>query len=184
MTFEEALKLVGLAEGAYTNDPDDSGGETICGISRKNNPDSKIWEMIDTWKSRGTTDAKALDKTARTNPEFMSMVEAIYRGKYWNACHCDKIHELYRYPMFSCAVNCGPSVAIALLQKALGIKTDGIYGIKTARAVYESIPTETLERFYNAWSEYYDKIVQKNPTNAKYLKGWKNRIANVKRDNH
>ena len=36
--FDEEFDKVILAEGGYVNDPDDAGGETYLGISRKNNP--------------------------------------------------------------------------------------------------------------------------------------------------
>ena len=31
----------------YVNDKDDSGGETIYGITRRNHPELKIWNSID-----------------------------------------------------------------------------------------------------------------------------------------
>ena len=183
MTFEEALKLVGLAEGEYTNDPTDSGGETICGISRKNNPDSKIWEMLDNWKERGNTPAQ-LDKIARGNHEFMALVNALYRGKYWNTVHCDEFDNLFRYPLFSCCVLCGITPTIKMFQRALGVKDDGKIGQETYKAARLEYKNATLEKFYDEWHEYCDECVRKKPKNAKFIKGWHNRINNVKRDNH
>lgn len=183
MKFEEALNLVGLAEGKYSNNPLDKGGETICGLARKKNPDLKIWEMIDTWKERGTTSADALDKLAKNDPVFMGLVRATYRGRYWNPCKCDELPELWKYPVFSCSVNCGHKTAIQLLQKALGIKADGIYGGVTTMAVRLCNKNEILDKFYELWSIYYDRIVEKYPSQKVFLNGWKNRIKNVKKDN-
>ena len=45
--FNEEFKKVILVEGGYVNDPDDAGGETYLGISRRYNPNSKIWNIID-----------------------------------------------------------------------------------------------------------------------------------------
>lgn len=184
MQFDEALKLVGLAEGGYTNDPDDNGGETICGIARKKNPDALIWEMVDTWKARGNTDPKTLTKLAKNDTYFMNLVNAIYKGQYWDTCKCDLLPEIYRYPMFSCAVNCGHSKAISLLQEAMGIRADGIFGDQTRQSVVIAPKAHTLERFYELWADYYDRLVLKYPKNQKFLKGWKNRIEQVKKDNH
>mgnify|MGYP002957326922 CR=1 FL=1 len=36
--FNEEFKKVILVEGGYVNDPDDAGGETYLGISRRYNP--------------------------------------------------------------------------------------------------------------------------------------------------
>ena len=38
MTFEQAVDAVLKEEAGYANDPADKGGETICGITRKNYP--------------------------------------------------------------------------------------------------------------------------------------------------
>ena len=45
--FDEEFKKVIVVEGGYVDDPDDSGGETYLGISRRYNPDSKMWNIID-----------------------------------------------------------------------------------------------------------------------------------------
>lgn len=184
MNFEESLKAVGLAEGPYSNDADDSGGETICGLARNKNPDLSIWQMLDTWKARGNTGAQ-LDKVARSNPEFMAIVKATYRGRYWQTIKADTLPALLRYPMFSCAVNCGYKVAIALLQKALGVKVDGIFGAQTYRALNATTSLdELLDKFYNYWATYYKNIAAKKTSQQKYLHGWLARIENVKQVNH
>lgn len=48
--FKIALDKVLSREGGYINDPDDKGGETYKGISRKYNPDWKGWRIIDNTK--------------------------------------------------------------------------------------------------------------------------------------
>lgn len=183
MQFEKALKLVGLAEGGYSNNPLDAGGVTICGIARNANPGWEGWKMIDLWESRGIT-GKALDKLAKNDPQFMALVNALYRGKYWNTAQCPYVPELLKYPMFSCAVNCGHKVAIVLLQRAAGVKDDGIFG-KITRTTCNSLPQRELcERFYTKWENYYKAIVKNKPSQQVFLKGWLNRIANVRKDNY
>lgn len=186
MKFEDALKLVGIAEGGYSNHPSDKGGETICGIARNKNPQCAIWKMVDRWKERGNTSPQALTKLAHNDPEFMGIVQGFYRGGYWNACRCDELPNLWRYPVYSCAVNCGSRVAVQILQKCINVESDGIYGGKTTRAVreYPKKEREFVDEFCEIWSKYYDRIVEKNPSQKKYINGWKNRIANVKKDNH
>ncbi len=182
MQFEKALKLVGLAEGGYSNNPLDAGGETICGIARNANPDWDGWKMIDLWKSRGVKN-KDLDKLAKNDPQFMALVKALYRGKYWNKAQCPYVPELLKYPMFSCAVNCGYNVAIRLLQRAAGVKDDGIFG-KITRTTCNSLPPRQLcETFYTKWKDYYQAIVRNKPSQQVFLKGWLNRVDNVKKDN-
>jgi lysozyme family protein len=185
MIFDDAYKLVGLAEGKWTDDPDDNGGMTACGIARKANPNSKIWEIIDKYLERGKTLAET-EKICRADSHFMSLVKSIYKGKYWDSCKCDTLPNLWRYPVFSCSVNCGSKTAVQILQKCVNTDADGIYGGKTTLAVKDYKHTENnfVEQFCNIWSKYYDKIVEKDPKQKKYIKGWQNRIKNVKKDNH
>lgn len=183
MEFEKALKLVGLAEGGYSNDPRDSGGETICGLARNKNPDLSIWQTLDAWKERGVTDGKELDRMARADLHFMGRVKAVYRGRYWNTVSCDILPPLLRYPMFSCCVNCGTKAAIEILQKSAGAKIDGKLGPLTLKAVQ----TTDIHILYNAfltnWRGYYTKLVRAKPALNVYLKGWLARVDNVERDN-
>lgn len=182
MRFDKAFQLVGVAEGGYVNDPTDLGGETICGISRKHHPNSKIWEYIDKWKARGLTPYE-INKLAKSTPEFMDFVKAIYRGSYYNPCKCPELKSLYRYPLFNCAVNIGVKNASKLFQRALGVQDDGIIGKITTRKAYISSPKTVLEKFYDNWEKYYDAVVAKRPEQAKFRKGWHNRIEQVKKDN-
>lgn len=184
MNFENAHKLVGIAEGGYVNDPKDNGGETIFGISRKFNPQFSGWKDIDLWKSRGNTEPSALTKIAKGDKYFMDRVAAFYRGLYWNKCQCESLHNLIRYPVYSCAVNCGVKIASIFLQRAVGAKDDGIIGRKSLIALSDFPPQEILKSFYQQWDKYYDRIVERDPKQKRFIKGWKNRIEKVKKDNY
>lgn len=182
MEFSKALKLVGLAEGHWTNDPDDSGGLTACGLARNKNPDLKIWTIIDKYLERGLS-LSEIEKICRADPEFMAFVEAVYKAKYWNTAHCPDLAPLLRYPVFSCSVNCGYKWAIRLLQKAAGVTADGIFGKTTKALCSVQVPEKLCERFYQYWTAYYKALVKHNPNQEKYLKGWLNRIEDVKLNN-
>ena len=81
--FDKAFKFVIGAEGKYSNDPDDPGGETKYGISKRAHP---------------TLDIKSLT---------IDDAQTIYRSDYWDTCGCDD----YAYPLdiivFDTAVNMG-----------------------------------------------------------------------------
>lgn len=183
MNFTEAYKRVGLAEGKWSNHPNDKGGLTCCGIARKKNPDSAIWPYVDKLLERGVSFAEA-EKIARSDPHFMSLVEAFYRGKYWNIPKCDTLPALWRYPVFSCAVNCGEFKAIQLLQRALGVAADGIFGPKTRYAIIHADKQQVLNAFYTHWEKRYYQIVANDSTQSVFLNGWLNRIKAVQKDNH
>ncbi len=81
--FRRALAFVLEFEGGYSNDPDDPGGETKWGISKRAYPNVDILNL---------TPEQALE---------------IYSRDYWDALDCDS----YSYPnaisIFDTAVNCG-----------------------------------------------------------------------------
>jgi lysozyme family protein len=182
MTFDKCFELTVKAEGGYVNDPTDLGSETIYGISRKHHPDSTIWKYVDKWKERGMTPYE-INKMAKSTPEFIDFVKAIYRGGYWASCKCDKLNSKYHLPMFNCAVNIGVKNASKLFQRALGVPDDGIIGKQSINKAYISSPKIVLEKFYANWEWYYDQVVSKRPEQAKFRKGWHNRIEQVKKDN-
>lgn len=183
MNFEQSLKKVSIAEGKWTNNKYDSGGITACGIARNANPDWGGWKIIDRYFERGLS-LQQTEKICRADAQFMALVNALYRGKYWNTAQCPYVPELLKYPMFSCAVNCGHKIAIILLQRAAGVKDDGIFG-KITRTTCNSLPQRELcERFYTKWENYYKAIVKNKPSQQVFLKGWLNRIANVRKDNY
>ena len=63
--FRLAYKKIEAAEGGYVNDPDDKGGETYKGISRKANPDWDGWISIDQIKKAHPTTFKNILKITK-----------------------------------------------------------------------------------------------------------------------
>lgn len=177
MDFKKAFDLVVGAEGGFTNDPVDNGNWT--GGKRG------VGELMGTkFGIAANTYGKALATQGKTIKDLtLDDARAIYKRDYWDKCQCDKLHDMLRYPLFSCAVNCGVKQASKFFQRAVFATDDGIIGAKTIGYSTHCTPSVILQRFYNSWEEYYDAIVAKNPAQARFLKGWKNRIAEVKKNN-
>lgn len=152
--FLEAIQKVLQNEGGYVDDPDDAGGETNFGISRKYFPDLDIKHL---------TRDLAID---------------IYFYNYWKPVKGDLIisNEL-AFQVFDMAVNAGSGVAIKLLQQIVGVLPDGSIGPLTLKAMdkYPSV-TGMIEKYKFARAKFYCNLVSKNHSQAKFLKGWINRI--------
>lgn len=129
-------------------------------------------------------DLAQVEKIARADRKFMEMVQATYCGQYWSAAHCQELPGILAYPVFSASVNCGHVTAIRLLQRALGIKDDGVFGDITRHAIHNTDSHILVNAFCEQWKRYYRKIVLADSSQAIYLKGWLNRIENVKKDNY
>ena len=109
--FEKAVRIILKWESGYSNDPNDPGGETNFGISKRSYPHIDI---------KNLTEKDAL---------------AIYRRDYWDTCLCDKLPMQIALVVFDCAVNQGVVAAIKILQECCGVPCDGLIGIRTLNAV-------------------------------------------------
>ena len=146
MTFDEAFEFVFNEEGGYVNDPDDPGGETSHGISKKSFPHLNI---------------KGLTKET---------VKPLYRI-YWDAIKGDYLPPWLRLPVFDFGFNAGTKTAIKLLQRLADVEPDGMIGKITLAAAVTVSNSEYLQ----ARKDYYDGLVKKRPVMRKFLKGWKAR---------
>lgn len=99
MTFDLAFDRLLGAEGGYSNDPKDPGGETNWGISKRSYPKVNI---------------KKLTREG---------AKAIYKRDFW-----DKLPAVVRFHVFDFAVNSGVETAIRYLQRAVGVADDGNWG--------------------------------------------------------
>ena len=146
-------KILVLEGGSkITNDPSDSGGQTKYGISKKAFPNVNVINL---------TEQQAID---------------IYKNNFYNVCMIDSINdELLALHVFDFAVNASIGRSVKTLQKIVGSAQDGVIGAKTLSMVNSgNFSTEFIQARIN----FYKSIgVGKN---AKFLKGWLNRVSNLK----
>jgi len=152
--FEKAFALVLKHEGGYVNDPNDPGGETKYGISKRAYPDLDIKNLTE-------EDAKR-----------------IYYNDYWIKNRYEEIeYEPLAVKLFDIAVNVGPRRANMFLQSALNtigknVVVDGVIGPKTLEAVNSVSGDYLLRVFVIEAGYYYLGLVYRNLDFRKYLYGW------------
>jgi lysozyme family protein len=117
--FDIAVAFTLKSEGGYVDNPHDKGGATNRGITI---------HTLSNWRNKTVTkdDIKAL-----TQREAME----IYKANYWAPTHCDALPLPIACLVFDAAVNSGSFNAIKFLQRALGVKDDGIFGKGTLKAL-------------------------------------------------
>lgn len=81
--FWEAWDLTKVHEGGYSNNPNDTGGETYRGISRKYNPSWNGWQLLDT----------LTPTTNFTNTTLDNLAATYYKSIYWGATLGELIHS-------------------------------------------------------------------------------------------
>jgi lysozyme family protein len=93
--FERCLREVLHHEGGYVNDPQDPGGETNYGVTKR------------------TARAHGYNGSMKSIP--MSVVERIYRVGFWDGIKADHLPSGLDLAVFDFAVNSGPSRARSFL---------------------------------------------------------------------
>jgi lysozyme family protein len=159
--FDAAFAALMDNEGGYANDPDDPGGETKYGISRKSYPD--------------------LDIAALTEED----ARAIYRTDFWDALSLSEVTSPdIAGEIFDTAVNMGKRIAAVIAQKALkylgeDLKVDGIIGPKTLAALNrwgERDPRALFVCLNGFQFMEYTAIINSRPALEQYGRGWTRRI--------
>lgn len=122
--FDIEFDKVILAEGGYVNDPDDAGGETYLGISRKNNPKWVGWEVIDDIKKKYGT--KGITARLKKDKSLTNSAKLLYKQKYWDILELDDIpSQNIAHELFDTAVNCGVKTAINIAQQVCMMTVTG-----------------------------------------------------------
>lgn len=151
MKFEDVIDYLIDDEGGYVNDPNDLGGETKYGISKRSYPGLDIKNLT------------------------IQDVRAIYKKDYWEPVRADELPRGINYMVFDMAVNHGHSNAIKMLQRVAGVEDDGKIGPATIAASKNVSTVDlALER-----AMFFASICAKNPTQLKFFKGWIKRTFKV-----
>jgi lysozyme family protein len=166
--FTIAVAKTELWEGGYSNNPNDSGGETYRGISRKNWPNWAGWAIID--NVRHSSPTIGWPDELNSYSDLQGLVIDFYRKNFWDY---DGINDQdVAWKVFDLGVNVGKVHAVKILQQVVGTNQDGIYGHNTERLV-NSHPSGSLATMIRTSAELYHKaIVQSHPEDAVFLKGW------------
>jgi lysozyme family protein len=149
VTFDDAFdRLIGH-EGGYVNDPNDPGGETKWGISKRSYPHLHIGTLT-------REDARA-----------------IYKRDFWDRIDADRMYDGVAFQCFDFAVNSGIGTAVRYLQRAVGVADDGRWG-PVSRAAAAALPeSDTIMRFLGERLDFMTRL-----NNWQFHgKGWARRIA-------
>ncbi len=166
--FEKAFQVVIHNEGTrFVNDPSDAGGASRYGISLR------------FYKKKVKIDCTADDIRNLS----ISDAERIYKEYFWDRLPFEDINSQHiANRLFDLSVNCGPSTATGMIQRAINSLTpkshlivDGGLGVKTL----DQINLLDEVQLYNALiceaARYYHEIAE-HRNNKAYLQGWLNRL--------
>jgi lysozyme family protein len=152
--WNEAITFVLQQEGGYTLDPNDPGGETNFGISKKAYPNVDIKNLT------------------------AEQAKAIYKTDYWQACSCDDLPRAWAIAVFDTGVNQGVGKARRLMQIALGVDVDGVVGPATLAAAAKSGPDQ-VKMFLAQRLKDYANIMAANQKLLIYALNWCHRVIDL-----
>jgi len=161
---QQVLKLEG---SEYTDLPQDKGGGTKFGIT----------ETFD--YAKAVKDGLIPLKTQIKNITQDQAI-AIYKKLYWDACPnvANIKNQKLANKVFSAMVNIGTDMAVYLLQETLNeiigykLKMDGDFGKYTINAVNDSNNIIVLNFYKQTLVRYYERLVERVPSDSIFLKGW------------
>ena len=159
----KSFELVIKTEGGYVNDPDDPGGETNLGVTKA------------AWSSYLARPIEEGEMKALTK----DMVKSFYKRMYWDKLKCDSLPVGVDYAVFDFGVNAGTGQSAKFLQRAVGAADDGSIGPGTLGYVARMDKEEILQKFSDQKEKFYQGIVERKPTQSKFLKGWLARVEHV-----
>ena len=161
--FLPAFERVLLEEGGYklTNSPNDRGGMTYAGISRKFHPDWLGWRYID---AGGEPPAQ--------------LVRDFYETAFWLPIRGGNINDQrVAEALYSMSVNA--EAARKLAQIVLNVTPDGKFGTKTLAALNAMDAERFLDKLCIAAIARYRDICVRDKTQRQWLVGWLNRALKV-----
>lgn len=149
MDFDTVINRVLGNEGGYVNRPEDPGGETNWGISKRSYPD---------------VDVKNLTREAAIE---------IYRQDFWAKVGAAELPAPLMFQAIDFAVNSGCETAVRYLQLAAGVADDGHVGPATLAAL-QAMPPAVLLVTYLALRLKFMTRLKNWPSESR---GWANRIG-------
>jgi len=163
--YHDALAFVLRWEGGFADDPSDHGGRTMKGVTQR---------VYDAWRASQGEQAGA-DVANITDAE----VSAIYADNYWKKALCNVLQSHIDLVQFDTAVNMGPVRAVKMLQQAVGVGADGVFGQETQKACSACNPPDTSARYCSIREALYRHFAQA-PGQARFLAGWLNRLNDLR----
>lgn len=153
-------------EGFWSDDPHDSGGATMRGITIGVFAGAR-GEVLN------AASAERLKRELRAISD--DEVRAIYWRNYWVPLRADELPPGVDLAVFDFGVNSGITRAAKYVQRVVGARVDGHIGDATLRAIDEADPVAVIERLMADRRAFLRQI----PTFWRFGKGWMNRCDGI-----
>lgn len=144
--FEHCLNIILEHEGGYVNHPDDPGGITNHGVTKR---------VFEEWIGEEVTEDEMRNLS-------VGDVAPIYRIRYWDRMKCNNLPSGLDLCVFDFGVNAGPSRAVKYLQSIIGATADGVIGPRTLALLDDYLKSndieDLIEKYQSDRQTYYEGL--------------------------
>ena len=153
--FDKCLEMLLSHEGGFVNHPEDPGGITNLGVTKK---------VYDEWTGSESTEQEMRDLT----PDD---VAPIYKKNYWDRVKGDSLPSGLDWACFDWCVNSGSGRPAKAVQRAVVATQDGAIGPQTLGLIMEKDPEEIINYVYGVRQDFYKSL----KTFETFGRGWTRR---------
>lgn len=168
--FIKSYTITEKMEGGYSNNTNDKGKETYCGISRVAFPDWKGWAFLD-------KQVHPIQHNAKFS--FLSNdIEQFYKSEFWKKLSCGLMTQDVANQLYDYAVNSGKTRAVKSLQTVLNkrgafLAVDGMIGIKTLNALNRFDSLNIAKALFVERENFINRLIVSQPY---FKRVWLNRL--------
>ena len=154
--YDKCLETILHHEGGYVNHPEDTGGETNMGVTKR------VYEDFG-----GTKDMKDLG---------FDDVAPIYKQNYWDRVKGDNLPIGLDLCVFDFGVNAGTGRSAKYLQSLIGTTVDGGIGPNTLQAVDAYVEEVGIEEAIRSFQQKRQDFYESLDTFKTFGRGWTRRV--------
>lgn len=179
-------KIPDATAGIFSGDLFDAAKKTLNWEARRDKQGNLAVYQLPSGDMGGTYEVAGINdryhpEAARTlrdlPPEEREAYALNYIIKYTEPV-TSKLPEAYRPFFQDLAFNRGPAGSVKFLQRAIGVKDDGVLGPMTLDKLKNENPADVMRKVSLEQLKYEQSLKAKNPERAKFYRGLENRIMN------
>lgn len=179
-------KMPSAGTGVFSGDLFDAAKKTLNWEARRDKQGNLAVYPLPSGDMGGTYEVAGINdryhpEAARTlkdlPPEEREAYALNYIMKYTEPV-TSKLPEEYRPFFQDLAFNRGPTGSVKFLQRAIGVRDDGVLGPMTLDKLKNENPADVMRRVSLEQLKYEQALKAKNPERAKFYPGLENRVMN------
>jgi len=185
--FSIAHKFTAKWEGGESDHPDDGGGLTKYGVSLK-----FLGGLSGTQSNRDVLERMGIRLPITRQVIYdltRDQAASLFRWQFWDKLRLGLIPLRPAVVLYDAAVNSGPAQSVKLAQRGYNrcvaygqpLVVDGIMGPATRAAMQLADTDKCLSAMLDAREKFFQTIVDNNPSQQVFLRGWINRVDDLRR---